>query len=93
MDVDNSCWELFTVAMMMGQDDSWLDCRGGLLDTFRIGDENLHCIVFLCKLSESLIFIQDAAAIPFASLTAWRALRSTANIQKGYIFFSCPGRA
>ncbi|KAG0626048.1 hypothetical protein M758_2G098600 [Ceratodon purpureus] len=25
----------------------------------------------------------DAAAIPFASLTAWRALRSTANIQKG----------
>lgn len=26
---------------------------------------------------------QEAAAIPFAALTAWRALRSTAQIKKG----------
>lgn len=61
------------------------------LNASRFGSKYLRCVVSLCRLSnlrysDSLIFIQEAAAIPFAALTAWRALRSTANIQKGYYF-------
>lgn len=29
--------------------------------------------------------LQEASAIPFAALTAWRALKSTARIKEGYV--------
>ncbi|GER53831.1 zinc binding dehydrogenase [Striga asiatica] len=33
----------------------------------------------------ALVFQDEASAIPFAALTAWRALRSTADIKEGYV--------
>ncbi|XP_024394923.1 uncharacterized protein [Physcomitrium patens] len=50
--------------------------RGTYSDYAILGEEQL------APKPESLSHT-DAAAIPFASLTAWRALRSTAKIQKG----------
>lgn len=36
---------------------------------------------------EAFVFVQEASAIPFAALTAWRALKSTARITDGYAQF------
>jgi NADPH:quinone reductase-like Zn-dependent oxidoreductase len=33
----------------------------------------------------SLSISQEASAIPFAALTAWRALHGTARISEGYV--------
>lgn len=32
----------------------------------------------------TFVILQEASAIPFAALTAWRALKSLAMITKGY---------
>lgn len=39
----------------------------------------IECDLFICFAGS-----QEASAIPFAALTAWRALKSTARIIKGY---------
>ena len=43
------------------------------------------------KLLEIFLYmLQEASAIPFAALTAWRALHGTAGISEGYVLLHTP---
>jgi NADPH:quinone reductase-like Zn-dependent oxidoreductase len=36
----------------------------------------------------NFFILQEASAIPFAALTAWRALNGTARITEGYVYIA-----